>query len=83
MRNAHCADYWAYFPPFLMRQQAVARAQAQGCPTQWLVKSFGPNSGQQGLASPMGDDFTLRYDPSNGLISIGDIAVFGPGGMVE
>jgi len=28
-------------------------------------------------------DFTLRYDPSNGLVSIGDIAVFVPGARVK
>ena len=83
LRNAHCADYWAYYPPFLMRGEASSRAVSEGCPTRYLVKSFGPNAGQQGLAGPNGDDFTLRYDPTNGLVSIGDIAVFGPGGTVQ
>ncbi|RJP21093.1 MAG: prepilin-type N-terminal cleavage/methylation domain-containing protein [Candidatus Omnitrophota bacterium] len=84
LRTAHCADYYAYFPPFAMRSQAVSLANASDCPTVWLIKSFGPNTGQGGLTGGgNGDDFTLRYDPSNGLVSIGDIAVFGPGGMVD
>ncbi len=84
LRDAHCGDYYAYFPPFAMRSQAMSMATSQGCPTVWLIKSFGPNTGQSGLTGGNnGDDFTLRYDPSNGLVSIGDIAVFGPGGMVD
>ena len=83
LRDAHCADYYAYFPPFALRSQAMSLATSQGCPTVWLVKSYGPNVDKQGLASSDGDDFTLRYDATNGLISIGDLAVFGPGGMVQ
>lgn len=83
LRNAHCADYWAYFPPFLLRSAASSKATSSDCPTQWLLKSFGPNVNTQALCGSNGDDCTFRYDPSNGLISIGDIAVFGPGGMVE
>ncbi len=84
LRTAHCADYYAYFPPFAMRSQAESMANTSDCPTVWLIKSFGPNTGQNSLAGGgNGDDYTLRYDPSNGLISIGDVAVFGPGGMVE
>lgn len=83
LRNAHCADYWAYFAPFLLRSAASSKASSDGCPTQWLLKSFGPNVGQNALCGSNGDDCTFRYDPSNGLVSIGDIAVFGPGGMVE
>jgi len=83
LRNAHCADYWAYFAPFLLRSAASAKATASDCPTQWLIKSFGPNVNMAALCGSNGDDCTFRYDPSNGLISIGDIAVFGPGGMVE
>ncbi|NPU97588.1 MAG: prepilin-type N-terminal cleavage/methylation domain-containing protein [Candidatus Omnitrophica bacterium] len=83
LRIAHCADYWAYFPPFLLRSQAVSRATAIDCPTQWLVKSFGTNVNMPALCGNYGDDCTFRYDPTNGLVSIGDIAIFGPGGMVE
>jgi prepilin-type N-terminal cleavage/methylation domain-containing protein len=90
LREAHCADYWAYFPPFLLRSAAITMADAKDCPTQWLVKSFGTNIGKPCLCggstadgTPNGDDCTFRYDPTNGLVSIGDIAVFGPGGMVE
>ncbi len=83
LRTAHCADYWAYFSPFLLRGDAVARANSNSCPTVWLIKSFGPNVNKPALCGGNGDDCTFRYDPSNGLISIGDIAVFGPGGMVE
>jgi len=81
-----CADYYAYFEPFALRSEAVSLSQSQGCPTIWYVKSFGPNVNQGGIcggSAGNGDDCTLRYDPSNGLTSIGDIAVFGPGGMVE
>ena len=81
LRTAHCADYWAYFAPFLLRSAAVARANQLDCPTRWLVKSFGPNVNTQALCGGNGDDCTFRYDGSNGLRSIGDIAVFGPGGM--
>ncbi len=83
LRVAHCADYYAYFDPFLLRGPAESKAQAEDCPTQWLVKSFGPNVNMDALCGSNGDDCTLRYDPSNGLVSIGDIAVFGPGGMTE
>lgn len=83
LRNAHCADYWAYFDPFLLRGEASSRATSQGCPTQWLVKSFGTNVGMNSLCGSNGDDCTFRYDPTNGLISVGDIAVFGPGGRLE
>lgn len=79
-RQNHCADYWAYYPPFLLRGEALSRAQQLDCPTQWLIKSFGPNVNRTSLCgSDNGDDCTFRYDASNGLKSIGDIAVFGPG----
>ena len=83
LRIAHCADYWAYFSPFLLRGPAEAMAQQRDCPTQWLVKSFATNVNMSALCGSNGDDCTFRYDPTNGLISVGDIAVFGPGGMVE
>lgn len=83
LRDAHCADYWAYFPPFLLRSAAISKAQRDGCPTKWLVKSFGPNVNTNGLCGDNGDDCTFRYDPSNGLVSIGDIAIFGPGNLME
>ena len=84
LRDAHCADYWAYFPPFLLRSPAMSKAQAEGCPTVWLVKSFGPNVNTQSLCGiDSGDDCTFRYDPTNGLVSIGDIAIFGPGNLME
>lgn len=80
---AMCADYYAYYPPFALRSQAEALA-AKGCPTLFLIKSFGPNVGKQSpFGSAVGDDYTLRYDSSNGLISVGDLAVFGPGAMVQ
>ncbi len=80
IRIAHCADYWAYYPPFLLRGPAETKAGQDDCPTQWLVKSFGPNTNHKSLCGGNnGDDCTFRYDGSNGLRSIGDIAVFGPG----
>jgi general secretion pathway protein G len=83
LRTAQCADHYAYFAPFATRSEAVTLA-ANGCNTVWLIKSFGPNAGKTSIAgNNNGDDFTLRYDPSNGLISMGDLAVFGPGAMVE
>lgn len=81
--SALCADYWAYFPPFALRSQAVSLSQQHSCPVSWYVKSFGTNVNMQALCGNNGDDCTLRYDPTNGLISVGDIAVFGPGGMVQ
>ncbi len=83
--SAVCADYWGYFPPFADRNTAVNLATQKGCPSRAYVKSFGPNAGTQGLwtGAANGDDFTLRYDASNGLKSIGDLAVFVPGMMVE
>lgn len=83
LRTAHCADYWAYFSPFLLRGPAEARANSQGCQTVWLVKSFGTNVNQPALCGTNGDDCTFRYDATNGLVSIGDLAVFGPGGMIQ
>ena len=82
--TAVCNDYWGYFPPFHQWSEACSRSASEGCPAKWYVKSFGPNAGMQGLWSGgNGDDYTLRYDSSNGLISIGDIAIFGPGNRVE
>lgn len=80
IRVYHCADYWAYYAPFLLRGAAEARAAQRDCPTIWLIKSFGPNVNHASLCGENnGDDCTFRYDGSNGLRSIGDIAVFGPG----
>ncbi len=81
--TALCADYWAYFPPFGLRSEAMSLSSSQSCPVIWYTKSFGPNVNTNALCGNNGDDCTLRFDPSNGLTSIGDIAVFGPGGMVE
>lgn len=80
-----CGDYWAYFPPFLMRDAAMSKASRDGCPCRAYTKSFGPNAGTLGLwtGAPNGDDYTLRYDPTNGLKSIGDIAVFVPGVLID
>ena len=84
LRDAHCADFYAYFPPFALRDAAMSLAQRLGCPTVWLVKSFGPNIGTGvDLCGMDGDDCTFRYDMTNGLRSIGDLAVFGPGGMIQ
>jgi len=83
IRIALCADHYAYFEPFLLRGPAEALAGQKDCPTQWLVKSFGTNVNMNALCGTNGDDCTFRYDPTNGLISIGDIAIFGPGGMTE
>lgn len=84
LHKAHCADYYAYFSPFAQRSQAEQLAVSRECPTAYLIKSFGPNTGKTGLTgSTSGDDYTLRYEPSNGMVSYGDIAVFGPGNMVE
>ncbi len=81
---AMCADYYAYYPPFAMRSQAESLATSQDCPMVYLIKSFGPNIGKASLAGGNnGDDYTLRYDASNGLISKGDLAVFGPGSQVN
>ncbi|MBN2325629.1 MAG: prepilin-type N-terminal cleavage/methylation domain-containing protein [Candidatus Omnitrophica bacterium] len=81
--TALCADYWAYFDPYALRSEALSIASQKACPCRWYTKSFGPNAGSTGLCGTNGDDCTFRYDPSNGLKSIGDIAVFGPGGRVE
>ncbi|MBD3265232.1 prepilin-type N-terminal cleavage/methylation domain-containing protein [bacterium] len=81
--TAVCGDYWAYFEPFALRGEAMSLSSQKGCPCRWYTKSFGPNAGTQGLCGSNGDDCTFRYDPSNGLRSIGDIAVFGPGSRLE
>jgi type II secretion system protein G len=81
--TAVCGDYWAYFEPYALRSEAMSLSSQHACPNRWYTKSFGPNAGQQGLCGTNGDDCTFRYDPSNGLVSIGDIAVFGPGSRVE
>lgn len=81
--SAVCGDYWAYFPPFALRGEAMSISSKSACPCRWYMKSFGPNAGTTGLCGTNGDDCTFRYDASNGLRSIGDIAVFGPGGRVE
>ncbi|RJP35361.1 MAG: prepilin-type N-terminal cleavage/methylation domain-containing protein [Candidatus Omnitrophota bacterium] len=81
--SAACGDYWAYFPPFALRTQAMSMSSSQGCPIIGYVKSFATNINAPALCGTNGDDCTLRYDPTNGLISIGDLAVFVPGMMVE
>lgn len=81
--SATCGDYWAYFPPFALRSQAMSMSSSQGCPAIGYVKSFATNIGAPALCGTNGDDCTLRYDSTNGLVSIGDLAVFFPGGMVE
>lgn len=84
LKLAQCADYYAYFAPFTPDRSYAEQLAAKGCPTKWLVKSFGPNCDGQGLrAGYYGDDYTLRFDASNGIKSTGDIAVFGPGGMIN
>lgn len=82
--TAQCADYYAYFAPFTPVRSYAETLAAKGCPTKWLIKSFGPNCDLPGTCNTnWGDDCTLRFDASNGLISYGDIAVFGPGGMIQ
>ncbi len=82
--TAVCGDFWAYFEPYALRSEAMALSSQRGCdPVRWYCKSFGPNAGTTGLCGSNGDDCTFRYDPSNGLRSIGDIAVFGPGNRLE
>ena len=81
--SALCGDYYAYFDPFAPRSEAMSLSSSQSCNVMWYVKSFGPNVETVGLCGSNGDDCTLRFDPSNGVRSIGDIAVFGPGGRVE
>lgn len=80
-----CNDYWGYFPPFLAWDAACARSSSMGCTARAYVKSFGPNSGTQGLwtGGANGDDYTMRYDASNGMKSYGDIAIFMPGSMIQ
>ena len=82
--TAVCGDFWAYFDPFALRSEAMSLSSSRGCePVRWYCKSFGPNAGTQGLCGSNGDDCTFRYDSTNGLVSIGDIAVFGPGNRLE
>ncbi|MDX9754659.1 MAG: prepilin-type N-terminal cleavage/methylation domain-containing protein [bacterium] len=81
--TALCGDYWAYFAPFAPRAEAMSISSQRACPARWYTKSFGPNAGMQGLCGTNGDDCTMRYDASNGLRSIGDIAIFGPGSRIE
>jgi prepilin-type N-terminal cleavage/methylation domain-containing protein len=59
------ADYYSYTPPFYPdRSGGYIPATVA-----WEYKSWGPN----GI-----DDLSLCYDPTNGLVSLGDIARFGP-----
>lgn len=81
--TAVCADYWGYFDPYALRSQANSLSSQHACPCRWYTKSFGPNAGTQGLCGSNGDDCTFRFDTTNGLRSIGDIAVFGPGNRLE
>jgi len=59
------ADYYAYHPPYLT-DRSGANIPA---PARWLYKSWGPTGK---------DEITLCYDPTNGTVSAGDIARFGP-----
>jgi type II secretory pathway pseudopilin PulG len=60
------ADYYSYNHPFFSDRSGEGRL----APVGWMLKSVGPNDI---------DDWTIRYDPTNGLISRGDLARFGPG----
>jgi prepilin-type N-terminal cleavage/methylation domain-containing protein len=59
------ADYYSYNPPYYPDRSGGFYY----APVEWEYKSWGPN----GV-----DDNSICYDPTNGLISIGDIARFGP-----
>jgi prepilin-type N-terminal cleavage/methylation domain-containing protein len=59
------ADFHSYYPPFFSDRTG----QNIAAPARWLYKSWGPT----GI-----DHKTRRYDPTNGTVSEGDIARFGP-----
>jgi hypothetical protein len=59
------ADYHSYHAPYLEDRSG----QHISAPSRWLCKSWGP-TGQ--------DHQTRPYDPTNGTVSVGDIARFGP-----
>jgi len=59
------ADYFSYNPPFYPdRSGGYIRS-----PVVWEYKSWGPNGK---------DELSICYDPTNGMVSKGDIARFGP-----
>ncbi|MBI1290920.1 prepilin-type N-terminal cleavage/methylation domain-containing protein [bacterium] len=60
------ADYYSYNPPYFPDRSG----ESLRAPVSWMLKSVGPNDV---------DDWTMRYDPTNGVISRGDLARFGPG----
>ena len=53
LRTAHCADYYAYFAPFTPVRSTAESLAARGCPTTYLIKSFGPNTGSRELRTSM------------------------------
>jgi prepilin-type N-terminal cleavage/methylation domain-containing protein len=59
------ADYYSYTTPFYPDRSGGNTL----APVQWEFKSWGPNGK---------DDFSSCYDPTNGMVSKGDIARFGP-----
>jgi prepilin-type N-terminal cleavage/methylation domain-containing protein len=59
------ADHHSYHAPYLEDRSG----QHIPAPSRWLYKSWGPT----------GEDHQTRpYDPTNGTVSVGDIARFGP-----
>jgi len=66
VRKYLAADYYTYNPPFFPDR----RGEDLQAPVMWMLKSVGPNES---------DDWSARYDPSNGTVSHGDLVRFGPG----
>jgi len=73
-------DYYAYYPPYLdpFRRPARVPDYLGKPPALWQVKSWGPDRLNPTCPAGRGDDFSLRYDPTNGTISHGDLCRFGP-----
>ncbi len=78
--NYHYKNSWesedymftAYTAQFLISGETdPGQANYTGLPVQWLVGSHGPCLKDL--------DFTIPYDPTNGLTSLGNLARFGPG----
>jgi prepilin-type N-terminal cleavage/methylation domain-containing protein len=82
-------DYYASNWPYLYPRPALI-PDYLGQPTaMWELKSTGPNRNSNRSNNPgasitganpnnPGDDFSMAYDPTNGIVSNGDICRYGP-----
>jgi len=69
---------WPYLSPEWRATGADLPAYLGDPVMEWVLKSYGPDRWDPTCRAKRGDDYSLAYDPSNGVVSHGDICRFGP-----